>query len=90
MTIDKAEYRYQEPFKSVVGPSTRQIVDLADIQHTLSVITSGQSGQVLSEHYSDQTQLWLDGDYHTMTLDSLEVVNSAVDHLVLFPADGTN
>jgi penicillin amidase len=90
MTIDKSEYSYKEPFKSLVGASTRQIVDLSDIRHTLSVITSGQSGQVLSDHYSDQTPLWVEGEYHTMTLDSLEVVSSAVRHLTLLPEDGDN
>jgi len=84
-TLDNSEYRFAEPFASVVGPSMRQIVDLCDLQHSLSIITTGESGQRLSEHYKDQTLLWLNHEYHTLVLDKSEVVRSAAHHLKLLP-----
>jgi len=47
------------------GSSERVIVDLNDLQHALSVIPGGQSGNPLSHHYADQLkQLFLLGGYH--------------------------
>jgi penicillin amidase len=68
-----------------VGPSLRQIVDLSDIDKSLSVITTGQSGHPLSKHYKDQTPLWLSGDYHQSLIDSATIHNSNFDMLILTP-----
>ncbi len=84
-TIDNSEYRFPEPFQSVVGASMRQIVDLCNPRRALSVIPTGASGQRLSEHYKDQTVRWLDHQYHTLVLDRDEVVKLAVGHLLLLP-----
>lgn len=86
MTINNSEHPFSEPFASVIGPSTRQIVDLCDLQHTLSVIPTGQSGQRMSEHYDDQTPLWLNGEYHEMVMGRAEIIENAVQHLTLSPA----
>ena len=83
MTVNKAEYRFDEPFDSVVGPSTRQLVDMSDPLHSLSVITTGQSGQPMSAHYNDQTELWRNGLYHQMSMQHDEIIRNAVNHLVL-------
>ncbi|MFQ5752698.1 MAG: penicillin acylase family protein, partial [bacterium] len=84
-TINNAEYRFNRPFDAYLGPSTRQLVDFCDINHTLSVITSGQSGQRMSEHYKDQTPLWLEGRYHEMVMDSVQISRTAAEHLILTP-----
>ncbi|MFQ5651834.1 MAG: penicillin acylase family protein [bacterium] len=85
MTINNGEYRFREPFNAVVGPSTRQVVDLCDLQHTFSIITSGQSGQRMDKHYKDQTPLWLNGEYHEMVMDPEEIEQTAPEFLVLRP-----
>ncbi|MCR4395822.1 MAG: penicillin acylase family protein, partial [Candidatus Saccharicenans sp.] len=46
------------------GASCRLIVDLSDLDKSLSVITSGQSGHFLSPHYKDQISLYLNSLYH--------------------------
>ncbi len=84
-TINKAEYRFDAPFSAVVGASTRQLVDFCNIDSTYSVITSGQSGQRQDKHYKDQTPLWLEGKYHRVLLDSLEISQTAPEHLLLRP-----
>ena len=84
-TLDNSEYRFAEPFASVVGPSMRQIVDLCDLEHSLSIITTGESGQRLSRHYKDQTLPWLNHEYHTLVLDKSDVIRSATSHLKLLP-----
>ncbi|MCU0643570.1 MAG: penicillin acylase family protein [bacterium] len=68
-----------------VGPSMRQIIDLSNINNSLSVITTGQSGHPLSKHYKDQAPLWLSGDYHPSLIDSTTIHNSDFDRLILSP-----
>ncbi len=85
MTINNSEYRIDQPFKSVVGPSMRQVVDLSDMNESFSIITSGASGQRMSRHYKDQTPLWQNGKYHRLVLDRTTIENTATAHLVLTP-----
>ncbi len=84
-TINSAEYRLAHPFDVVVGPSTRQIFDLSQPERSLSIITSGQSGQRMSEHYSDQTDDWLSGNYHTVHTNRELLAETAANHLTLVP-----
>lgn len=46
------------------GASCRLIVDLSDLDKSLAVITSGESGHFLSPHYRDQISLYLNSLYH--------------------------
>jgi penicillin amidase len=62
-TLTSGEYSYTEPFTVTVGPSFRQIFDMANALEVRSVLPSGQSGQVFNKCYDDQTKLWLNGGY---------------------------
>ncbi len=84
-TINNGEYNFNRSFKNVVGPSTRQIVDLAKPLSRFSIITTGQSGQPLHKHYSDQTLLWLNGDYKYISMKRNEIENSGWKKLELAP-----
>ena len=61
-------YSLLKPFAVRTHPSERQIVDLADVDASLSIIPTGQSGQPYSPHWGDQTQLWASGQYKPMVL----------------------
>jgi len=84
-TIWKGDFSLNQPYANTVGPSTRQIFDLADMNNTRAVTPPGESGQVFYGHYSDQVQLWLLGEYRRMpmTRDALE--RSCRDVLSLEP-----
>ncbi len=51
------------------GPSSRRIIDFSDIDNSLSVLPTGQSGNFMSAHYSDQAELFQRGKYKVMLLD---------------------
>jgi penicillin amidase len=85
-TINSGEYNLTRPYKQLVGPSMRQVVDLSDSTSLLIIITSGESGQPLHPHYEDQTQLWLNGEYHRLSMDRSEIERSGWDLLTLQPA----
>jgi penicillin amidase len=61
-------YSLLRPFALRSHASERQIVDLADVNASISIIPTGQSGQPYSPHWGDQTQLWANGDYKPMAL----------------------
>ena len=84
-TVNQADYRLKKPFLNHIGPSTRQIFDLSDVNNGRAVTPPGQSGQVFHRHYDDQIQLWLNGGYRRMRLDSSSVENSKYDLLLLRP-----
>ena len=61
-------YSLLRPFALRSHASERQIVDLSNVDASLSIIPTGQSGQPFSHHWDDQTQLWANGEYKPMVL----------------------
>lgn len=82
-TLNKSDFLIRRPYAATVGPSMRQVIDLANSRSFSSVISSGQSGQALHKHYDDQTVLWLTGSYHTFVTDWHEIKYSGWEHLML-------
>lgn len=75
-------YSLMRPFAVRSHASERQIVDLADVDASLSIIPTGQSGQPYSPHWGDQTQMWANGEYKPMAL-SRERIGKIEGKLVL-------
>jgi penicillin amidase len=67
-SLNNGAYSLLSPFALRSHASERQIVDLADVDASLSIIPTGQSGQPFSSHWSDQTALWDRGEYKPMPL----------------------
>jgi len=65
-TINNGEYSFSNPFNQVSGASFRRIVDFSNLDSTLFILTSGQSGNPKSLHYNDQTDLYLNGQYRSI------------------------
>ncbi|TFF97104.1 MAG: penicillin acylase family protein [Promethearchaeota archaeon] len=45
------------------GPSWRQVIDFSHIERSVGVLPGGTSGNPLNPHYTDQVDLWVDGNY---------------------------
>jgi penicillin amidase len=76
---------YSKSMRTTHGPSYRQIIDLADFRNSVCVITSGQSGHLLSRHYDDQIPLWLAGKYHPMLFHREDIEANVRGRLLLKP-----
>ncbi len=61
-------YSQKKPFALTTQASERQIVDLGDVDASVSVTPVGQSGQPYSRHWGDQVKLWADGGTKPMAL----------------------
>lgn len=59
-------------FHAKSGPSTRRIVNLADINDSYSILPTGNSGNVFSPHYDDQVDMYLNKDFKRIPLTNFE------------------
>jgi penicillin amidase len=95
-TIFNTEYAFSEtteqyplfkhnPFDCELGPSMRFIYDFAKPNEFYLILTTGQSGNILSDHYSDMTQLWLEGKYMKIKTDEESIQVSQNKLLKLLP-----
>lgn len=55
------------------GPSTRRIIDFSDIENSVSILPTGQSGNPLSEHYKDQAVLYNEGKFRKMKMNKKDI-----------------
>ncbi|MCH8068602.1 MAG: penicillin acylase family protein [Candidatus Marinimicrobia bacterium] len=84
-TVNNGEYALFAPFDQINGPSFRRIMDLSDLNHTQSVIPTGQSGLPKSPHYRDQVDLYNSGRYRTVPFNPATIKNSNYRLLTLNP-----
>lgn len=55
------------------GPSTRRIIDFSDIENSISILPTGQSGNPFSKHYKDQAEMYNKGEFRKMKLNEEEI-----------------
>ena len=66
------------------GPSTRRIIDFSDVENAKAIIPTGNSGNIFSPHYKDQTELFIDGKFIPMLLNK-SVIEQSENKLILKP-----
>ena len=74
-----------DAYQVTAAPSMRMVVSLADLDDSRWINLTGVSGHPASSHYSDQTELWVDGDYLPWAWSPEAVEEAAEDTLVLTP-----
>lgn len=76
-TVFNTEFSFVDPYFNVLGPSMRFLFDFDKPDEYHFILPTGQSGHILSDHYSNMTQRWLNGEYITIktNLDSIENSN---------------
>lgn len=66
------------------GPSTRRVIDFSDIENSVSILPTGQSGNPMSKHYRDQSERYNKGQFRKMKLNKAEIVKTGTK-LVFVP-----
>ncbi len=64
-------------YKVNSGPSTRRIIDFSDIENSISILPTGQSGNPFSKHYKDQAELFVNGEFRKMMMNRQEIESKA-------------
>ena len=75
----------ERPFTATHGPGFRAIYDLADLEHSLFMQSTGQSGNVLSPWYRSFEQGWRGGEYFTIPTMRAAYASDAAGRLRLIP-----
>jgi penicillin amidase len=91
-TVANTEYSFRKSietheFECFIGASTRFIFDFNEPKFYFSILPSGQSGQPQHTNYSNQTRLWMNGEYKKVYLSSeeLKIEGKDVKVLNLYP-----
>jgi penicillin amidase len=64
-------------YNALAGPSTRRIIDFADVEHGLTILPTGQSGNVFSKHYKDMALKYNVGEFVPMLLNKDEIIKES-------------
>ncbi len=77
--INNMIFVYSDNAKSEVkaGPSTRRIIDFSDVENSLSILPTGNSGNPMSKHYDDQAQMYAEGKFRKMKMNKKEIIKTS-------------
>ena len=76
----------REGFDVVAAASMRMVVSLADLDDSRWINLTGVSGHAFNDHYTDQTDLWVDGQTLPWAFGRDAVEAATEDTLILEPA----
>jgi penicillin G amidase len=86
--VDATSWDAVEGFEVTAAPSMRMVVSLADWDESRWINLTGVSGHPASAHYSDQTELFVDGETLPWAWSRGAVEEAVEDRLVLAPTAG--
>ncbi|MEJ2272482.1 MAG: penicillin acylase family protein, partial [Candidatus Bathyarchaeota archaeon] len=95
-TIFNTEYPFSESieeypmfrhdlFENDLGPSMRYIYDFANPDEFYLILTTGESGNIMSKHYGDMSLLWLEGKYMNIRTNQESIKSPMNRLLILLP-----
>jgi len=77
-------------YKVSSGPAMRIILDFENVEKSISVLPTGQSGNRFSRHYRDQAKLFVKGKYRGQLMNRKEILRNAKEPLILKPSKTSN
>ena len=87
--INNLAFLYDETgvYKVTAGPSTRRVIDFSDVENSISILPTGQSGNPFSEHYEDQAEMFVNGEFRKMLLNEKEIKETSKSLLTFSPTE---
>jgi penicillin amidase len=85
LNVGRTPGRGAEPYANVHAAGLRAVYDFADLDRSVVVTATGQSGHPLSRHFEDIGRLARQGDYLTMSLDPEDARAGSVGTTLLLP-----
>ncbi len=64
--INSTDWGFGDDFTIGSYPSMRMVIDLSNLDNSLSVLPSGQSGHVMSKYYDDQVDNWITNEMYPL------------------------
>ncbi|UCF56318.1 MAG: penicillin acylase family protein, partial [Deltaproteobacteria bacterium] len=85
LTVNKKQYSYDKPYRTNHGVSQRMIVDFSNMDGSLHVLPTGESGHLKSPHNKDQIELYVRGQYRQGWTRRRDVEQHSEGTLILEP-----
>ncbi|MGB5820531.1 MAG: penicillin acylase family protein [Saonia sp.] len=87
--INNLAFPYTEDgfYKVSAGPSTRRIIDFSDVENSISILPTGQSGNPFSRYYRDQAKMYVRGEFRKMMLNKQEIMETSESLLTFSPTE---
>lgn len=69
-TVNNAGFRLNPDaeYRTTFGPAMRILIDFSDVSGAVSILPTGNSGNFLSDHYSDQAEMYIKGEFRPMLM----------------------
>ena len=86
-SIEKYPHFRHSEFQNNLGPAMRYIYDFSNPNEFYMILTTGESGNVMSNHYRDMSQMWLRGGYVKVRTDEVSFNSGDKKLLKIVKAD---
>lgn len=86
--INNLQFKLEEDgtYEVGAGPSCRRIVDFSNVKsNSWSILPTGQSGNIMSSHYKDQSEMYVQGKFRKQLMDKDEIISSATAKSIFNP-----
>jgi len=83
--VNATAWDAREGYGVTAAPSMRMVVSMADLDDSRWINLTGVSGHPFHEHYADQTEKWVDGEYLPWPSSPDAVEDAAEDERTLVP-----
>jgi len=70
-------------YKVTWGPAMRRIIDFGDYENSVSILPTGQSGNVMSPHYKDQAEMFVKGQFRKQRMNRKDIEANSTGVLLL-------
>lgn len=77
--------QFGDELKIMMGPSTRRVIDFADVENSWGINPTGQSGVVTDRHYDDQAVDYSQGKFRHHYITDKQVQENLEGELLLVP-----
>lgn len=77
------DYNNTGLYNVTAGPSTRRIIDFSDIENSISILPTGQSGNPFSKHFKDQAEMFNKGEFRKMKMNKEEIIATSTKLTIL-------
>ena len=67
------------------GPQMRILIDMSEIENSVSINPTGQSGNRFSEYYSDQSEMFINGSFRRQLMNKEEILEVVQTTLIFSP-----
>ncbi len=84
-TVSPYGYEYDDLFKADHGASERHIFSTANWDESLTIIPTGISGIPASPYYCDQTEMYINNEYHADYIDMRKIELNTKFRLTILP-----